>query len=87
LLAVLLWGGELILRRGGADTLDEVKANGKLRCGVNGDAPGLSLLKSVVWSGLDVDFAVPLQLPLWRCEQGVFHSTQYRGALLCITQR
>ncbi|HBG95285.1 MAG TPA: ABC transporter substrate-binding protein [Chromatiaceae bacterium] len=56
LLAVLLWAASLFCVVAGADTLDEVKANGKLRCGVNGDAPGLSLLKSGVWSGLDVDF-------------------------------
>jgi general L-amino acid transport system substrate-binding protein len=40
-----------------ADTLDDVKARGTLRCGVNGAVPGLSYRdESGVWSGLDVDF-------------------------------
>lgn len=40
-----------------AATLDEVKARGSLRCGVNGEVPGLSHRDdSGRWSGLDVDF-------------------------------
>jgi len=40
-----------------ANTLDEVRKRGKVRCGVNGAVPGLSLLQSDgSWSGLDVDF-------------------------------
>jgi general L-amino acid transport system substrate-binding protein len=40
-----------------ADTLDEVKARGELRCGVNGEVPGLSYQdEDGDWSGLDVDF-------------------------------
>ena len=40
-----------------ADTLDDVKARGELRCGVNGEAPGLSQKDdNGNWSGLDVDF-------------------------------
>jgi len=40
-----------------ADTLDEVKARDSLRCGVNGQVPGLSFRdESGAWSGLDVDF-------------------------------
>ena len=39
-----------------ASTLDQVRQRGKLRCGVNGSLPGLSLLQSDgSWSGLDVD--------------------------------
>ncbi len=41
----------------GADTLDDVKQRGTLRCGVNGEVPGLSFKDAGgVWSGLDVDF-------------------------------
>lgn len=41
----------------GADRLDAVKARGELRCGVNGQAPGLSLVDGEgAWTGLDVDF-------------------------------
>lgn len=40
-----------------ADTLQDVKARGVLRCGVNGALPGLSFKDSEGnWSGLDVDF-------------------------------
>jgi general L-amino acid transport system substrate-binding protein len=40
-----------------AATLDEVKERGALRCGVNGDIPGLSYRDEAGhWSGLDVDF-------------------------------
>jgi len=40
-----------------AATLDAVKARGTLRCGVNGEVPGLSLVDADGhWSGLDVDF-------------------------------
>jgi general L-amino acid transport system substrate-binding protein len=39
-----------------ASTLDQVRQSGKLRCGVNGSLPGLSLRQSDgKWSGLDVD--------------------------------
>ncbi|WP_295458712.1 amino acid ABC transporter substrate-binding protein [uncultured Thiodictyon sp.] len=40
-----------------ADTLQDVKARGVLRCGVNGAVPGLSFKDAQGnWSGLDVDF-------------------------------
>ena len=40
-----------------ADTLEDVKARGTLRCGVNGAVPGLSYKDDAGnWSGLDVDF-------------------------------
>ncbi len=40
-----------------AATLDEVKERGSLRCGVNGEVPGLSYRdEGGGWSGLDVDF-------------------------------
>ena len=40
-----------------AATLDEVKERGSLRCGVNGEVPGLSYRdEGGAWSGLDVDF-------------------------------
>lgn len=40
-----------------ADTLDQVKKRGTLRCGVNGAVPGLSYKDEAgSWSGLDVDF-------------------------------
>lgn len=39
------------------DTLDAIKSRGELRCGVNGEVPGLSLRNDAGdWSGLDVDF-------------------------------
>ena len=39
------------------DTLTDVKQRGVLRCGVNGELPGLSYKDANgVWSGLDVDF-------------------------------
>jgi general L-amino acid transport system substrate-binding protein len=45
------------LAQAGAATLDDVKARGTLRCGVNGELPGLSYKDPLgVWSGLDVDF-------------------------------
>lgn len=47
----------LTLTQAGAATLDDVKARGTLRCGVNGELPGLSYKDAKgVWSGLDVDF-------------------------------
>lgn len=40
-----------------AGTLEEVKARGKIKCGVNGEAPGLSYQDSAGhWSGMDVEF-------------------------------
>ena len=40
-----------------AGTLENVKARGKVKCGVNGEAPGLSLKDAAGhWSGIDVDF-------------------------------
>lgn len=40
-----------------ADTLADVQARGKLKCGVNGALPGLSFEDDKgVWSGFDVDF-------------------------------
>ncbi len=40
-----------------ADLLDEVRERGVLRCGVNGEIPGLSYRdKQGDWSGIDVDF-------------------------------
>lgn len=54
LLGIVLAGG---LTQAAADTLDEVKAHGALRCGVNGAVPGLSYKDEAgSWSGLDVDF-------------------------------
>lgn len=42
---------------GAADTLDAVRERGTLRCGVNGEIPGLSYRgQDGDWSGLDVDF-------------------------------
>jgi general L-amino acid transport system substrate-binding protein len=58
-LAGLLLIGALNLTasRAGAATLDDVKARGSLRCGVNGEVPGLSHQDAKgTWSGLDVDF-------------------------------
>lgn len=40
-----------------AATLDDVRGRGMLRCGVNGEVPGLSYKDaSGTWSGIDVDF-------------------------------
>ena len=40
-----------------AGTLENVKARGKVKCGVNGEAPGLSYRDPAGhWSGLDADF-------------------------------
>jgi general L-amino acid transport system substrate-binding protein len=40
-----------------AETLEDVQSRGTLRCGVNGEVPGLSLrAPDGTWSGLDVDF-------------------------------
>jgi len=40
-----------------ADTLSEVRERGALRCGVNGEVPGLSYrAPDGAWSGIDVDF-------------------------------
>ncbi len=45
------------LHQAGAETLEDVKQRGTLRCGVNGEVPGLSYKDaSGHWSGLDVDF-------------------------------
>jgi general L-amino acid transport system substrate-binding protein len=47
----------LALPRATAGTLEDVRQRGVLRCGVNGEAPGLSVKdESGAWSGLDVDF-------------------------------
>ena len=55
LVGVVLAGG--LAQAAVADTLDEVKKRGTLRCGVNGDVPGLSFKDDAgSWSGLDVDF-------------------------------
>ncbi|MCG6860584.1 MAG: amino acid ABC transporter substrate-binding protein [Chromatiaceae bacterium] len=55
LLGVVLAGG--LAQAAVADTLDEVKKRGVLRCGVNGAVPGLSFRDDTgSWSGLDVDF-------------------------------
>ncbi len=41
----------------GADTIDNIKSRGTLRCAVNGEVPGMSLQDSDgTWSGMDVDF-------------------------------
>ena len=57
-LFLALFSAELIVvSAASADTLDAVKTRGELRCGVNGKAPGLSLMDGDgAWSGLDVDF-------------------------------
>ena len=56
-LAAALLIGAALATSAGADTLDEVKARGELRCGVNGEVPGLSVKDdNGAWSGLDVDF-------------------------------
>lgn len=47
----------LALQTSAAATLDEVRERGVLRCGVNGEIPGLSFKdEHGEWSGLDVDF-------------------------------
>jgi general L-amino acid transport system substrate-binding protein len=56
-----LWSASLLLiaalSQAGAATLDDVKARGTLRCGVNGELPGLSYKDANgVWTGLDADF-------------------------------
>jgi len=56
-----LWSASLLLigalSQASAATLDDVKARGTLRCGVNGELPGLSHKDANgVWTGLDVDF-------------------------------
>jgi general L-amino acid transport system substrate-binding protein len=56
-----LWSASLLLvgalSQAGAATLDDVKARGTLRCGVNGELPGLSHKDANgVWTGLDADF-------------------------------
>jgi len=58
LAGLLLIGAlNLTLSPAGAATLDDVKARGSLRCGVNGELPGLSYKDAKgAWSGLDVDF-------------------------------
>ena len=55
LLGAVLAGG--LSQAAIADTLDQVKKRGTLRCGVNGAVPGLSYKDDAgSWSGLDVDF-------------------------------
>jgi general L-amino acid transport system substrate-binding protein len=55
LLGILVAGG--LSQTAAAATLDDVKARGTLRCGVNGAVPGLSYQdEGGGWSGLDVDF-------------------------------
>jgi general L-amino acid transport system substrate-binding protein len=40
-----------------AGTVEEIRERGMLRCGVNGEVPGMSLRDEAgTWSGLDVDF-------------------------------
>jgi len=58
LAGLLLIGAlNLTLSPAGAATLDDVKARGSLRCGVNGELPGLSYKDAKgAWSGFDVDF-------------------------------
>ena len=56
-----LWSASLVLigflTQAGAATLDDVRARGTLRCGVNGEVPGLSHKDAAgLWTGLDVDF-------------------------------
>lgn len=56
-----LWYASLVLigflTQAGAATLDDVRARGTLRCGVNGEVPGLSHKDAAgLWTGLDVDF-------------------------------
>jgi general L-amino acid transport system substrate-binding protein len=56
-LAAALLIGAALATSAAADALDEVKARGELRCGVNGEVPGLSVKDdNGEWSGLDVDF-------------------------------
>ena len=55
------WSASLLLigalTQAGAATLDDVRARGTLRCGVNGELPGLSHKDAAgVWTGMDVDF-------------------------------
>ncbi len=51
----LVLAGTLV--QAGADALEEIQDRGVLRCGVNGQAPGLSYQDAAgAWSGLDVDF-------------------------------
>lgn len=55
LLGIVLAGG--LFQTAVADTLEDVKGRGALRCGVNGALPGLSYKDDAGnWSGLDVDF-------------------------------
>lgn len=55
LLGIVLAGG--LTQAALADTLNAVKDRGALRCGVNGEVPGLSYKDEAGnWSGLDVDF-------------------------------
>jgi general L-amino acid transport system substrate-binding protein len=56
-----LWSASLVLigalTQAGAATLDDVRARGTLRCGVNGELLGLSHKDAAgLWTGLDVDF-------------------------------
>jgi general L-amino acid transport system substrate-binding protein len=58
--AAALWAAlPLLLSLNGAlaDTLETVKSRGEVRCGVNGEVPGLSYRDAQgAWSGLDADF-------------------------------
>lgn len=55
LFGIALAGG--LVHASVADTLEDVKNRGTLRCGVNGAVPGLSSKDEAGnWSGLDVDF-------------------------------
>ncbi len=55
--AALLACTLLLAGTAGAGTVEEVRERGRLRCGVNGEVPGLSLRNQTgQWSGLDVDF-------------------------------
>jgi general L-amino acid transport system substrate-binding protein len=57
--AAALQGALLLLTAlaASADTVDEVRERGLLRCGVNGEVPGMSHRdEDGVWQGLDVDF-------------------------------
>lgn len=57
LVAVLALATLAALAPAAAGTLDEVRERGVLRCGVNGEVPGLSYRdEKGTWSGLDVDF-------------------------------
>ena len=55
--AALLACALLSISTAGAGTVQDVRERGVLRCGVNGEVPGMSLRDETGhWSGLDVDF-------------------------------